>query len=243
MSIEKLVPAPLRNQYRQLRSRIKNGRLGDDNAAIFDAIYRDHMWGEGDTSGLHSGSGSYDPSVPAYVDLVQSIIARENVRSIVEIGCGDFAIGRQYAYGVEQYLGVDVAASVIAHNRKDHERDGVAFRHADAARDDLPPHDLCLIRQVLQHLSNADIAAIIARVATHRLVLITEHLPGAGALRKPNLDKSSGPDTRLTFGSGVYVDKSPFDQPGETVLETLVPEAGLQAAPGELLRSTLIRNR
>jgi len=41
----------------------------------------------------------------------------------------------------------------------------------------LPAADLYLVRQVLQHLSNEEIAKVIANLGNARRVLISEHLP------------------------------------------------------------------
>lgn len=224
-----------------MRSWLRNRRLGNTNKDIFEAIYAQKIWG-GETEGKpYSGIGTYDPSVPGYINLVRRLIDEHNVQSIVEIGCGDFTIGAQYANLVHHYLGVDVAESVIIHNRREYERDGISFLCADAGETPLPPADLCLIRQVLQHLSNADISRILDQTSAHKLVLITEHLPPEDAVSTYNRDKRSGPDTRLPLLSGVYIDKPPFNRTGKVVFEHLVTEQ--QASlPGEVLRSTLLMN-
>jgi SAM-dependent methyltransferase len=211
--------------------------LGDSNANVFDTIYREGMWGHRDDAPFYSGSGSYDPAVQKYVQTIRNLIEERGVKSIVDIGCGDFSVGRLYADAGETYLGVDVAPNIISYNKEAFSTANISFTCADAAREDLPASDLCSIRQVLQHLSNRDIAEILRRVRVHRLVLITEHLPAPSQLRRPNLDKRAGPDTRMTFGSGVFVDQPPFNFPCRVVLENEIRT--VQLSPGEILRTIL----
>jgi hypothetical protein len=188
----------------------------------------------------YSGSGSYDPSVATYVEFVRNFIREKQIRSIVEIGWGDFAIERQYADYAQRYLGVDVASFVIRQNREKFGRQRIVFEHVDASKQDLPRSDLCIIRKVLQHLDNETIGEILARTAAHRFVLTTEHLPAPSRLNKPNLNKRTGRDTRVVFGSGVYVDLPPFGRKGIAVLR--LPVAHPQVGPEEELRTTLLVN-
>ena len=240
MGIESLVPAPLKNPYRRLRSALKNRSLGTSNADIFDAVYRDALWGQSPEGDAYSGSGTYDPAAATYVAFVRSFITENKVRSIVEIGCGDFAIGRQYASDVDRYIGADVSNYIVARNVEKFGSEKISFVNLDASEHDLPASDLCVVRQVLQHLDNGSINRILARVAAHKFVLITEHLPSPSRLRAPNLDKRSGPDTRLTFDSGVYIELPPFERPVQTVLSLPVAEG--QAHQGEVMRTTLLTN-
>ena len=236
--IERLVPKPFKNSYRQLRSSIKNRAFGSTKEQIFDEIYRQQCWGSSPDGKLYSGSGTYDPSVDQYLQYVTGFIEQHGIRSIVEIGCGDFAIGRQYAARVDSYLGIDASSIVVRSNQEQFATDKISFRHADAASTDLAPADLCIIRQVLQHLDNKSIAAILRKVALHKYTLITEHLPSAEFLVSPNMDKRSGPDIRIAFNSGVYLEQPPFNRHGEVVLTT--PIAQPIRHPGEVLRTTLL---
>jgi len=241
LRIERFVPPPLKNPYRRLRSALKNMEFGHRNADIFDEIYRRRCWGGQAADGeLYSGPGTYDPSVAQYVDFVLGFIEQREISTIVEIGCGDFAIGRRYAGKVDHYLGIDVSSLVVENNSRHFASETVTFIQGDAGELDVAPADLCIIRQVLQHLDNASIARILRKCSAHRYLLVTEHLPGDEHLVAPNLDKRAGPDTRLVFGSGVYVECPPFNLSGQTVLS--LPVEVLQAHPGETLRTTLIVN-
>jgi SAM-dependent methyltransferase len=238
--IEKFIPNPFVNRYRRLRSSLKNSRFGKDNAAVFDKIYVSGAWGADGRTDLYSGPGSYEESVEDYVEFVREFISKYQLRSIVEIGCGDFSIASRYAAMVDSYLGVDVSSIVVDRNAKRYGSETINFVQADASKTDLPASDLCIIRQVLQHLDNETIAAMLRRTRAHRFVLVTEHLPSQERLRRANENKRTGPDTRLHFGSGVYVELPPFDCRAETVLS--LPVTAVQEHAGEIMRTSLIVN-
>jgi len=78
------------------------------------------------------------------------------------------------------------------------------------------------VRQVFQHLSNAQVAHALSKLHGYERVLVTEHHPSDGPKVRPNLDKVHGFDTRLDRRSGIYLDAAPFSIPKkelELVLE------------------------
>ena len=90
------------------------------NAAIFGNIYENRLWGVGSDPEIpfYSGIGSYDPSVTQYVSLVDDLICRYDIRNVIEIGCGDFAVASQYVDKCQSYLGIDVVRALVEHNQR-----------------------------------------------------------------------------------------------------------------------------
>jgi hypothetical protein len=66
-----------------------------------------------------------------------------------------------------------------------------------------------MLRQVLQHLSNAQIATIVPKLYRYHWLIVSEHLPSSGRFTA-NRDKPIGPGIRERFGSGVVLTKPPF---------------------------------
>jgi hypothetical protein len=80
------------------------------------------------------------------------------------------------------------------------------------AADELPPADLAIVRQVLQHLSNAEIEAFVGRLNASKpckYLLVTEHVPSGDF--QSNADYSTGSDIRIRIGSGVVLHEAPFN--------------------------------
>src|SRR5206468_2158693 len=117
MGVEAFVPGPVVNLYRRFRSWLINCKLRTSNLEIFDDIYRRNLWGTSSNSkDLYSEPSNYDPAVSSYVSYLRQFIKERAIRSIVEVGCGNFSIARRYASDVDVYIGVDVSSVVIEHN-------------------------------------------------------------------------------------------------------------------------------
>lgn len=156
---------------------------------------------------------------------------------MVDLGCGDFSVGRLIASTGVRYLGVDVVDEVVGRNRDRHSAAGVDFVCLDITADELPAGDLCLVRQ---HLSNAEILAVLERTRHYPFVIVTEHLPPEGVTMRPNIDKPHGADTRILDGSGVFLEEAPFRQRIVEILLDLPAREPLNL-PGEHLRTFRIR--
>jgi hypothetical protein len=87
-------------------------------------------------------------------------------------------------------------------------RANVTFLVLDALVDPLPPGDVVVVRHVLQHLTNDQVAIILAKLCRYRRWIITELVP-AGAF-EPNHDKPMDGHTRLSIDSGVVPTAAPF---------------------------------
>lgn len=183
----------------------------------FEYIYRNRIWGDGE---FDSGEGSIDRNSELYVAAVRAFVLENPVRTIVDVGCGDFRVGQRIMVGLSgvSYLGVDIASSLIARNNKAFGAINVRFEQLDVVEREAPAADLYLIREVLQHLSNADVARALSHV--HGDVLITEVLPACYKDKgfAPNKDIASGHMTRVEKGSGLLVSEPPFSLPSEVLL-------------------------
>jgi Methyltransferase domain len=208
-----LLPEPFLTVVNRLR--LWNGRLRFarmSRADAFAAIYRDRCWGYRSGEKFSSGTGSADPYASDYCRVIEEYVTSNHITSIVDLGCGDFLIGHRLANLVPEYCGADIVPELVEHNRRRHGSPRVRFACLDIVDHSLPSGELCLIRQVLQHLSNAEIEHVLAKLHVYPHVIITEHVP-SGDVPQPNRDKPHGPDTRLYDGSGVFVALPPFSQP------------------------------
>src|SRR5260221_3517435 len=85
--------------------------------------------------------------------------------TVVDLWSGGFTVGRALLENLpgSEYIGCDIVPELIAHNNASYASDKISFRRLDLVSDPLPDGDVCLVRQVLQHLSNADIMAFTKR--------------------------------------------------------------------------------
>ena len=207
---------------------------------VFTDIYEKNRWG-GNPGEYFSGPGSIDSSVSIYVGAVKSFINDRKIQKVVDLGCGDFRIGSQLQLPNVKYVGIDIVPSLIKYNQKQFGNDNISFCCLNIIRDELPDAEVCLIRQVLQHLSNEEIAETLGNVKKYRYVIITEHQLPATMHVTPNKEKPHGPDTRLDEDSGVYPDLPPFNMNiTEVLLETKIQN--YQFYKDEKLVSYLVQN-
>lgn len=185
------------------------------NKEIFSKIYDTHQWGGEGGEDFYSGEGTYFKDIQVYIDAVYSFIKENNVKTVCEIGCGDFNVTGALLKRVDvDYTGLDVVPSLIDHLNKNYQTEKIHFLCLDASspKAKIPQVDLCIIRQVLQHLSNKSILKILENTKHIPNLLITEHLPvNPGEI---NGDKVTNGYIRLQnkIPSGVYLDQAPFSK-------------------------------
>jgi SAM-dependent methyltransferase len=232
---------------RQLRTQwlVARQRRNNQNRPIkdvFDEIYQRSEWGAATPGAFYSGTGSTEQAASVYAQTIRTFIQDRHITRVLDLGCGDFSVGRQFQMEGVQYIGVDIVESVIQRIQQQYGTSSTSFQCLDVLMDDLPDADLCLIRQVIQHLSNAEIMTVVERIIRSKkypYVIVTEHYPAPGVKARPNVDKPHGPDTRIVDGSAVYLDRPPFNVPNlQLILE--VDEPKYLVNEGEKIRSFLI---
>ncbi|MFN1835636.1 methyltransferase domain-containing protein [Balneola sp. MJW-20] len=178
--------------------------------AVMEQIYKKNLWG-GSGQDFYSGTGSHDPGlVEPYVEATSDFLRSFDEALVVcDQGCGDFNIGRQLVQYTRKYIAVDIVEDLIMRNREKFKNRKVDFQCLDLALDPLPSGDCALLRQVLQHLSNAEIKRIVAKLQPYKYVIVTEHVPEGDF--NANLDILSGQGIRLKKQSGVDLTAPPFN--------------------------------
>ena len=210
--LEKLLPPfILRWSKFSSWSRWKN----KSNQEIFEEIYTNKIWGKSPNSAdvFFSGGGSHEADiVSSYVKSVKKFLSSlENKPVIVDIGCGDFNVGKNFLTLATQYVGCDVVPSLIDFNIKTYRRKNLTFIHLDAVKDELPKGEVVIIRQVLQHLSNAQIKSILKKInLNYGYLILTEHLPKEENF-VANVDIPVGHLIRANVNSGLNIEKPPLN--------------------------------
>ena len=246
--LRRVAPRAAVNRYRDLRSALdarRNRRRSTEE--VFTQIYESNSWG-GKDGEFDSGTGTSDTEVVrAYVKMLQEKAETEGFkdRVFVDLGCGDFRVGQQLTPLASKYIGIDIVKPLIRRNQQRFGNESTRFESLNIAEDPLPEGDVCFVRQVLQHLSNAQAAAVLKKLEGYRWVFITEHYPSENPNIVPNIDKVHGADVRVTQNSGIYLDQPPFSLPPDRLEEVLeVGGVGLDAErdPG-VIRTYLYRPR
>jgi len=212
------LPKPAYEFLRTIRNRLRSARnQRRDPADIFGEIYQKNLW-SADLDQAFSGPGSRGALAEDYVSFVADYVIRHRIQSILDIGVGDFHVGRALLEKLAtlgwkgSYTGCDVVKPLVDRHRLENTRTDVTFLCLDAISDPLPTAELCLIRQVLQHLSNDAAGKVLAKIDFFQHTIVSEHHPAPQNLRLANVDKATGGDVRVSQGSGMFPQFPPFNR-------------------------------
>ena len=182
----------------------------------FKKIYEDKIWTpdeEKKNFKYYSGLGSHeDEFIEEYLKktklFFQSFKKKPNV---VELGCGDFEVSENLVNDTNSFIACDIYEDLINFNKKKYKNLNVDFKVLDITKDELPNGDVCIVRCVLQHLSNDLIINFIDKTKNKfKYLLITEHYPDKENF-VANLNIITGPNIRLHADSAVDLSKKPFN--------------------------------
>jgi SAM-dependent methyltransferase len=238
--LKSMLPKPVLDRISMVLSRRWDAKFeGKPSVDVFSAVYNESKWGRQSGTDFYSGSGSHRSDlVLPYVNAASAFLSSLPERpSVADLGCGDFNIGRQLRQYCGRYVACDLVPELIERNVTTFSDLGVEFKCLDIAQDDLPDAEVVFLRQVLQHLDNNKILAVVQQLYRYQFIIVTEHLP-AQATFLANKDKRTGSMIRLFSDSGVVLTEAPFNLrvKAETVLCS-VPEA-LDRRPG-IIKTTL----
>ena len=112
----------------------------------------------------HSGGGSHPYFTIEYRTFLDKFIRMNDVKTVLDVGCGDWQFSKYINFDGVEYLGVDVVPSVVAHNEKRYSSNNVRFAVMPARLAQLPSGDLLIMKDVLQHLPNDEILRFAAEL-------------------------------------------------------------------------------
>ena len=138
------------------------------NKKVFSKIYTEDLWQDG------SGGGSKVENVGEYVDVLQKYIDKPEVKTVVDLGCGDWQFSKFLDLSSVLYLGVDVVDSVIDSNINLYSASNIDFISRDITTYEVPQVDLIICKDVLQHLCNKDVISVLVKIIkSSKFALIT----------------------------------------------------------------------
>ena len=120
----------------------------------FRKIYASNHWGASE----RSGAGASVEQAATVLTQLASLIEQFEIRTLLDVPCGDFAWMRHLQADV-RYIGGDVLPELTEANQQRWGGPSRSFSTIDLLKDDLPAADLLLCRDCLVHFSFADAAA------------------------------------------------------------------------------------
>lgn len=122
--------------------------------SVFKEIYHSNFWGSSESI---SGRGSTLEETALVIELINDLILKFNIKSILDIPCGDFNWMNKVDLSSVSYIGADIVEEIIDKNNINFNSSNISFVVKDLINDPLPQCDLIIVRDCLVHLSNKDI--------------------------------------------------------------------------------------
>src|SRR5271166_1903390 len=133
----------------------------DNNTDVFTDIFKNKLWGSSESV---SGTGS-QLSQTRHLRAELPLLLRElNIKSILDLPCGDFNWMKLVELGGITYIGGDIVSDIVERNRKLYETRNRKFEHIDIISSSLPETDAVLCRDCLVHFPHADIFAALKNI-------------------------------------------------------------------------------
>lgn len=145
------------------------------NEEVFSRIYHTNKWGDVNT---RSGKGSSLSRTIEIRKKLPHLIKALNIKSLLDVPCGDFYWMDAIELCLESYVGGDIVPELIEKNNRKFAGSGRSFTHLDLLSDELPSADAILCRECLVHFSFADIRKAIDGIkSSGSRLLLTTHFP------------------------------------------------------------------
>jgi hypothetical protein len=129
----------------------------------FTTVYDQGLWGVSETrSGFGSEKGSQWVTIAA--EAIRKAVSEHGVRSIDDIPCGDFNWMPDVLAGLGpvRYIGFDIVFDALARNKERFPQ--YEFRVLDITAKVPPAADLIFCKDLLNHLTDADVKRAIANM-------------------------------------------------------------------------------
>ena len=122
---------------------------------IFTDIFYCKAWGDIESC---SGPGSSVAEASTIAKEIPKLVKLYNIRTFLDLPCGDFNWMQHVDLGVDKYIGADIVQEIVQSNVEKYSSPTREFKHLDLLSDNLPSADLVLCRDCLVHLAFPDIA-------------------------------------------------------------------------------------
>jgi len=159
-TLKKVIPSAILNWYRNT----KRAKLSKKSTKeVFTDIYQSNHWNSDESI---SGIGSQLNQTETLINALNSLFLNKDydIKSFLDIPCGDFNWIKHVDLSQIQYLGADIVEALIQKNKEQYKNDNINFEVLNLIDDVLPKSDVVFVRDCLVHLSYDDIAKAIKNI-------------------------------------------------------------------------------
>jgi hypothetical protein len=125
----------------------------------FTNVYEHNLWGNNHIAEYNGSSGpgsDINYNKDNYIPFLKKFITDNNIKNIVDFGCGDFRCGNLIYDDLDiVYTGYDTYKKIVDYNSKQYSLPKYSFTHLDFCnnKEHTISGDLCILKDVIQHWS------------------------------------------------------------------------------------------
>jgi hypothetical protein len=126
---------------------------------VFTNVYENNVWGNNHNIGYNGSSGGgsdVNYNINNYVPFLKKFITDKKIKTVVDLGCGDFRCGKLIYDDLDvSYTGYDAYKKVVDYNSTQHLSPKYSFIHLDFCgnKETIINGDICILKDVIQHWS------------------------------------------------------------------------------------------
>jgi SAM-dependent methyltransferase len=128
---------------------------------VFTNIYENYGFGSTES---RSGPGSTLEETKVLREKIRSLVIEKNIKSVVDIPCGDFHWMKEIVSSFESYTGGDIVDEAIKTNNEKYSSSNINFINFDLINNPIPDADLLIVRDVIGHLPLEDGKKVIKNI-------------------------------------------------------------------------------
>lgn len=192
--------------------------MNTDTINAYDNQYKEEggCWNKescvvNNTIETYSGPGSLLKNTEILRERLQLFIDRYNIKSIIDVPCGDFNYMKEVNLNNVQYNGYDISKNAIAKCLK-YKTNNINFHNIDATVTQLPYSDLIICKDLFLHLSFEHIHNILQNIKNTKCKYFAVSRYSYGNV--VNNDQNSGVGCRA-----IEVTRPPFNMLENDIIE------------------------
>jgi hypothetical protein len=128
---------------------------------VFSQIYENYGFGGTES---RSGFGSTLSETKELREKIKALIQDKNIKSVIDIPCGDFNWMKEIVFSFESYIGGDIVENAVKTNNEKYSNSKIKFINFDLINDVIPTSDLLIVRDIIGHLPLHDGKKIIENI-------------------------------------------------------------------------------
>ena len=128
---------------------------------VFSGIYDNFGFGSLES---RSGPGSTLEETKFLREKLKDLVSKYNIKSVVDIPCGDFNWMKEIVFSFESYTGGDIVEQCIKTNSEEYGSKRIKFINFDLLNDSIPDSDLLIVRDIVGHFPLEDGKKIIDNI-------------------------------------------------------------------------------